>query len=158
MWNALQKTQKCGLTLHYSSCDDTPTAGTVAVTTGGVSLLICKNIFFLFSLLSHDMRYIAVATIHLLLQLRWQHAVHHHMGCRTVSQRTFEILIAHSTSTKIPPFLGPVYEARPIDCYSSWPPSFVAALQRKSHLCIPFLGIARPQPQFPHSCVCERFI
>ncbi len=26
-------------------------------------------------------------------------------------------------------------------------------LQRKSHLCIPFLGIARPQPQFPHSCV-----
>ncbi len=32
------------------------------------------------------------------------------------------------------------------------------ALQRKSHLCIPFLGIARPQPQFPHSCVCERFI
>jgi hypothetical protein len=33
-----------------------------------------------------------------------------------------------------------------------------ATLQRKSHLCIPFLGIARPQPQFPHSCVCERFI
>jgi hypothetical protein len=31
-------------------------------------------------------------------------------------------------------------------------------LQRKSHLCIPFLGIARPQPQFQHSCVCERFI
>jgi hypothetical protein len=23
---------------------------------------------------------------------------------------------------------------------------------------IPFLGIARPQPKFPHSCVCERFI
>jgi hypothetical protein len=34
----------------------------------------------------------------------------------------------------------------------------VGALHRKSHLCIPFLGIARPQPQFPHSCVCERFI
>ncbi len=32
------------------------------------------------------------------------------------------------------------------------------ALQRISHLCIPFLGIARPQPEFPHSCVCERFI
>ena len=31
-------------------------------------------------------------------------------------------------------------------------------LQRKSHLCIPFLGTARPQSQFPHSCVCERFI
>jgi hypothetical protein len=29
-----------------------------------------------------------------------------------------------------------------------------AALQRKSHLYIPFLGIARPQSKFPHSCVC----
>ncbi len=32
------------------------------------------------------------------------------------------------------------------------------SLQRKSHLCIPSLGIARPQSQFPYSCVCERFI
>jgi hypothetical protein len=32
------------------------------------------------------------------------------------------------------------------------------SLQRKSHLCIPRKGIARPQSQFPHSCVCERFI
>ncbi len=31
-------------------------------------------------------------------------------------------------------------------------------LQGKSHLCIPFLVILRPQSQFPHSCVCERFI
>jgi hypothetical protein len=31
-------------------------------------------------------------------------------------------------------------------------------LQRKSHLCIPFLEIARPQSQCPHACVCERFI
>ncbi len=29
------------------------------------------------------------------------------------------------------------------------------ALQGKSHLCIPFLGIARPQSQFPHSCVSD---
>ncbi len=35
----------------------------------------------------------------------------------------------------------------------SWP-----ALQRKVHLHIPCLGIARPQSQFPHSCVCEQFI
>jgi hypothetical protein len=35
--------------------------------------------------------------------------------------------------------------------------SFVRALQRKSHLCIPFLEIARPQSQFPHSCFCERY-
>jgi hypothetical protein len=31
-------------------------------------------------------------------------------------------------------------------------------LQGKFHLCIPFLGIAWPQSQFPHSCVCEPFI
>ncbi len=31
-------------------------------------------------------------------------------------------------------------------------------LKRKSHLCIPFLGIAWPQSQFLHSCVCWRFI
>jgi hypothetical protein len=36
--------------------------------------------------------------------------------------------------------------------------SLQLTLQRKSHLCVPFLGIARPQSQFPHSCVCERFI
>ncbi len=29
-------------------------------------------------------------------------------------------------------------------------------MQRKCHLCIPFLGIERPQFQFPLSCVCER--
>jgi hypothetical protein len=31
-------------------------------------------------------------------------------------------------------------------------------LQRKSHLYDPRQGIARPQSQFPHSCVCDRFI
>jgi hypothetical protein len=31
-------------------------------------------------------------------------------------------------------------------------------LQRKSYLCIPRKGIARPQSQCPRSCVCERFI
>ncbi len=31
-------------------------------------------------------------------------------------------------------------------------------LQRKSHLCIPFLGIGRPQSHFPHSCACVRII
>jgi hypothetical protein len=34
----------------------------------------------------------------------------------------------------------------------------MAALQRKCHLCISRKGIACPQSQFPHSCVCERFI
>ncbi len=30
---------------------------------------------------------------------------------------------------------------------------YSAALPQNSHVCIPFLGIARPQSQFPHSCV-----
>jgi hypothetical protein len=36
-----------------------------------------------------------------------------------------------------------------------WP---YTALQGKSHLFIPFLGIAWSQSHFLHSCVCERFI
>ncbi len=32
------------------------------------------------------------------------------------------------------------------------------ALQRKSHLCIPRKGIARPQYQFPHVSVSDRYI
>ncbi len=32
------------------------------------------------------------------------------------------------------------------------------ALQQKSHLCFPFLGIAQHQYQFRHICVSERFI
>jgi hypothetical protein len=34
----------------------------------------------------------------------------------------------------------------------------IATLQGKIHICIPFLGIARPQSQFPHSRVCERYL
>jgi hypothetical protein len=45
MWRALQNSQRRVVTLRYSPCDDTPTAATVAITTGGVSLLICKYIF-----------------------------------------------------------------------------------------------------------------
>jgi hypothetical protein len=35
--------------------------------------------------------------------------------------------------------------------------TFLTKLQRLD-LCIPSKGTARPQYQFPHSCVCERFI
>ncbi len=51
-------------------------------------------------------------------------------------------------------FLLPALRIRIRYLVPFWPP----ALQGKSHLCIPFLGIARPQSQFSHSCVCERFI
>jgi hypothetical protein len=34
--------------------------------------------------------------------------------------------------------------------------NLLPALQRNFDLCIPRKGIARPQSQFPHSCVCER--
>jgi hypothetical protein len=42
----------------------------------------------------------------------------------------------------------------------SWHSGIIVAntLQRKSHLCIPFLGIARPQSLVPHSCVCDLHI
>ncbi len=36
--------------------------------------------------------------------------------------------------------------------------SFVDTPQRKLHLCIPRKGMARHQSQFPHSCICERFL
>ncbi len=38
------------------------------------------------------------------------------------------------------------------------PADLFATLQRQFRLYITFLGIARPQHQFPHSCVCERLI
>jgi hypothetical protein len=31
-------------------------------------------------------------------------------------------------------------------------------MQRKSYLYIVYLGIARLQSQFPHSCACDRFV
>jgi len=46
MWSPLPKAQRHIMPLRYSPYDDTPTAATVAVTTCGVSLLSCKNIFF----------------------------------------------------------------------------------------------------------------
>ncbi len=51
MWSALPKTQRRVVTLRYSLCEDTPIAATVALTTGGVSFLICKNIFLFVSIL-----------------------------------------------------------------------------------------------------------
>ncbi len=39
-----------------------------------------------------------------------------------------------------------------------WIVELCPALQRQFRLYIPSLGIARPQPQFPHSRVFERFI
>jgi hypothetical protein len=44
-----------------------------------------------------------------------------------------------------------------LECYSQSKYHTITQ-QQKSHLCITFLGIARPQSQFPHSCVCERII
>jgi hypothetical protein len=40
MWSALPKMQRHVVTLCYSPCEDTPTAATVALMTGGVLLLI----------------------------------------------------------------------------------------------------------------------
>ncbi len=46
-----------------------------------------------------------------------------------------------------------------ISCFVQQPPRYwICTLQRKSHLAVPRKEVARPQSQFPHSCVCERFI
>ncbi len=50
------------------------------------------------------------------------------------------------------------YRYRGASFYSLVLRCFLTTLQRKSHLCVPILGIARPQSQFLHLCVCERFI
>ncbi len=43
------------------------------------------------------------------------------------------------------------------DVFNKWKRRGVQyALQRNLNLCIPRKVIARPQPEFPHSCVCER--
>ncbi len=59
-------TQRRVVALRYSPCDDTPNAETVAITTGCVSLLICK-IFFFVSILP-PLRYKPIAILYLLLQ------------------------------------------------------------------------------------------
>ncbi len=41
---------------------------------------------------------------------------------------------------------------------SATPASATCTLQRKSHLCVAFLGIARTKSQFPHSCFWEHII
>jgi hypothetical protein len=51
MWSALPKTQRRVVTLRYSPCDNTPSAAMVALMTGEVFILICKNIFFVSILL-----------------------------------------------------------------------------------------------------------
>ncbi len=49
-----------------------------------------------------------------------------------------------------------IWETEQIFINCKWISSSLCTLQR-TYLCIPFLGIVRPQSQFPHSCVCERF-
>jgi hypothetical protein len=51
-------------TLRYSLCDNTPNAATVAVMTGGISLLICKKFLFCFHTpLSSDTPPVVTATM-----------------------------------------------------------------------------------------------
>ncbi len=69
----------------------------------------------------------------------------------TVSPLKLASLKMESTTTICP---WPILDSL---CWVANPCHFYT-LQRKSDLCIPFLGIARPESQFPYSCVCERFI
>jgi len=67
-----------------------------------------------------------------------------------------------------PPFLSFLFLPFMISCQSMHSsglrflsmilPCFTLTLYRKSNLCLPGKGIALPQSQFLHTCVCERFI
>jgi hypothetical protein len=59
----------------------------------------------------------------------------------------------------LPPPIIENYDIRARDLTRD-PNDVIVTLQRKSHLhvCILRRGIARPQSQFPHSSICERFI
>jgi hypothetical protein len=59
---------------------------------------------------------------------------------------------------KIAKFLMKTFTCHSAFLYASTVLYYCSTLQRQFRLYIPFLGLARPQPQFPHSCVCERFI
>ncbi len=63
-----------------------------------------------------------------------------------------------STGLAAAPGERPAEDPRPLRAGPAVDQLEVCTLQGKPHLCITFLGIARPQSQFPHSCVCERFI
>jgi hypothetical protein len=80
MWSALPKTQR-RVKLRYSPRDDTPTAATLAVTTGRVSLIICKQ-FFCFGTPVHsrsDTPPVVTATV------PWWQKLYRHMGCSDLS-------------------------------------------------------------------------
>jgi hypothetical protein len=91
MWSALPKTQGAlRIVLQPMLCDDTPTAATVALTTGVVTKL--QKYSFLFP--HSPLQYVAVAILHMPLPLRWQQRKYHHMGCSIMSERTSEFLVA----------------------------------------------------------------
>jgi hypothetical protein len=52
----------------------------------------------------------------------------------------------------------PGQAVRTVNHSSKTPAGPFSSLQWQFRLYIPFLVVARPQPQFPHSCVFERFI
>ncbi len=86
-------------------CDDTLTADTVAVTTGGLALYgresqggVRKQKRIYFCKL--------VAILHMSSKLRWRQWEYRHMGCNAMSQKASEFLAAHSTQKKTPPLLA----------------------------------------------------
>jgi hypothetical protein len=67
-----------------------------------------------------------------------------HIATKTYHPKTYHVTCLQNLSAQTPILMKTTPAVR--------------TLQRQSRLYISFLGIVRPQPQFPHSCVCERFI
>ncbi len=81
------------------------------------------------------------------------------LGCIIICGIHWKIPMLFLLSSYLDPTPCPTSDnaALPLHCSSSYF-SECSTLQRQSRLNIPFLGIARPQPQFPYSCVFQRFI
>jgi hypothetical protein len=81
MWSTQPKSHRHIVTLRYSPSENTPTTATVVQK--------------------------AVAILHKSLQAQRRQWEYCHMGSSRMSECTSEFLVAHSTSKKTPPFLGP---------------------------------------------------
>jgi hypothetical protein len=86
--------------------------------------------------------------------------VHHESGInmKPGKELVFNLIPKRLDRSNFKPGLIFTVHCLSLHSFSEALPTCQPTLQGKYHLCIPFLGIARPQSQFPHSCVCERFI
>ncbi len=103
MWSVLPKAQRRDITVKTLPCEDsqdTPSSATEAITTGGVSLLICKNILFGFHTPPCGPRPQKYSNCRHSLQLRWWQWEYRHLDCSELSNIGASQLFASSSLQK----------------------------------------------------------